>query len=537
MHKNLTMKKSICFFFFFITFVSNAQLKIKYEFVDNFNDNKHNWLLYEKEDRSCKIKNNNLYFNNKTEISKWSFVETNINLSKDFIIETSIKLISGTNNNLLSLIINKGKNDNDEFGFADNGYWLYKKRIAKKILEETGWQKTKYVEAGEFNKLTILKLDEKVFFLVNNKPVLLKHHMDFSFKGMAINVCPKSKVVVDYFKVGYFKANSSEKNTYASQLFSELEIATSENKNVIIENNLLKDLYTSFDENEFGFGLNESESHSFTIKDSSLDLVTSSKSFYQTWAKEKINQNYDFDLSTSFKKVSGTNNKAISLLINKGKNILEFAYAPNGYWFCSIKSDKKTIVNTRWQKTNLIHNSANNSLRIKKIGNHLYFILNDKVLTKYQNIETGNTIYIKVPDSIHVKVDDLKLTQTYRSIKEQQKLISSFDKLWDKAKKEKVGALGKTKEQIIENEKLLEKARKKERKVIKKYNDMFKGAPLSEVIKKLGQPYKSTSYSISYRYRDYYNGKQRDLIFFYINYNNGKVKYKRVDYANIIFKI
>ncbi|WP_144896674.1 hypothetical protein [Lutibacter sp. Hel_I_33_5] len=532
------MKKSILILFFLFINIVSAQVNIETIIQEDFKDNSNSWKLFNNKNYSCEIKDNQLYFNNRSEKNKWAYLNTKINLKKDFVIETSLKLVSGTNNNLLSLIFNKtddAKNYND-FGISDNGYWKFKQKNNSSIIGDTNWYKIDYINAGEYNTLTIQKINEKVFFLINNTPILVKTNMDLSFNQVGLSVCSKSEVAFKYLKIGYLKMSKNDKEKYANQLYQKLIDAKTTGKNVLIEDTITKELHTSFDKNEFGFYLNETKDYTYKIVDSALEINNTSKSYYHTWSKIKINPMQDFDISTSLKRVSGTINKGISLVIKDKINKLQLAYAQNGYWFSDVQKNDKSTKFSKWQKTNLVKERENNSLRIKKIQNTVYFILNNKVVNKVVEKGFGNTIYIKAPDSIKIRVDDLKLTQTYRSKKEQDKLIAQYDNLWDKAKTENVGALGKTEKQQIVHDKAKEKFKKKQDKARKKYNKMFKNAPLSDVIKKLGQPYKSNSFSISYRYNDSYDGRPQDLEFFYIPYQKGKIKYKMVNYAVINYK-
>lgn len=528
----------------FICILSNsiqAQIDVKYILEENFKDNKNSWKLSSKKEFTTKIKGGKLYLNNKTKYFKKISIKTDLNLKKDFKIETSIRLINGTNNNLLSLIFNKDEKTKnydsyEKFGFADNGYWKYEKQIKFKKEENTGWLKTSHIKSKEFNILTVLKIEDKIFFLINNKPVLEKNNLDFFDKEMAIEICNNAEVTVNYLKIGYLTNKNSQLENVSKSLHKEILAAKNLNKNVLITNTVNKELQTSFDNNEFGFYLNETEKYKFSITNSALHLENTSKSFYQTWAEIKINPNLNFDISASLKRVSGTENKGISLLLKDKIKLLQFAYSQNGYWFSNIKKDGKEINNSKWQKTNLIKKEENNTLRIKKIRNNVYYILNDKVLNKVATTIIGNTIYFKIPDSTKVRVDDLTLTQSFDSYKKQQKLIAKYDKLWNDAKKENIGAFGKTEEVIAENKKKEEKYRKKKNKEVKRLNKIFKGMPLSQVLKKYGSPYKSNSISISYKYKDYYNGRKQELTFVHLPYQKGNLKYRRIDYVTINYK-
>lgn len=534
------MKKYVFFLFLILAKSISAQIEVDYILKENFKDNRNSWKLTNKKDFKAEIKNNILHINNKTKHFKSVAIKTKLNLKKDFKIETNIKLISGTNNNELSIIFNKDeKNHNyntyEEFGFSDNGSWRYDKKIDYNKVENTGWMRIAHIKSKEFNKLTIIKIDENIFYLINDKPVLVKNSMDFYYKNMAIRVCNNVEIAVKNLNFGYLKSGSLEKQNLSKKLYQE--VLASKNENVLIDNTVTKDLQTSFKDNKmFDFFLGETENYSYKINNNSLELENKSKNFYQTWSSVKINQYQNFDLSASIKRVDGTKNKGISLIIKDKKHTLQFAFASSGHWFTDLKNKNKSYNFTKWQKTTLIKETENNSLRIKKIGGSIYFILNDKVLNKLENISLGNEIYIKIPDSIKVQVNNLKLTQTFNSNKEQKKLIAKYDKLWDEAKLENIGAFGKTEEQQLAFDKGEKKFRKKQDKVQKKYNSMFKGAPISEVIKKLGRPYKSNSVSMSYKYNDAFNGRPQDIYVAYLEYRKGNLKYKRVEYIAIGYR-
>ncbi|QOD62111.1 hypothetical protein H9I45_06625 [Polaribacter haliotis] len=535
------MKNYLLILFLILAPFINAQVPIEYILEENFENNKNGWTLTNEKNFVSEIKDNNLYLKNETKYFKKASIKTDLNLKKDFKIETSIKLLSGTNNNLLSLKFNKdAKTKNyethEEFGFTDNGYWKYLKKISFKYIENTGWLQTTNIKPKEFNKLTILKINEKVFFLINDKPVLVKSNAEFYEQEMALEIPNNAKVVFDYLKLGYLKGSNSEKENWSNSLFKKIETAKKAKEEVLIEDTITQELQTNFDENEFGFFLKETENYNFKIDNGALEMENKSKDYYQTWADIKINPTQNFDISTSVKRVSGTKNKGISLILKDKVKKLQFAVAPNGHWFSNVEKNDKELHFSKWQKTNLVKESDHNSMRIKKIGRSIYFILNDKVVNKVEGKEAGNTIYIKIPDSIKIHVDDFKLTQSFNSNKEQEKLITEYDALWDDAKRENVGAFGKTEKQQIAFDKGEAKFNKKQDKVEKKYNRMFKGAPLSEVIKKLGQPYKSNNVSISYRYNDAYNGRPQELRVAFMPYRKGNITYKRVEYVTIGYK-
>ena len=535
------MRYSLFLILLIITNSIAAQVNVDYILEENFEDNKNSWKLNNGKDFVSEIKDNSLYFNNKTKNFKKAFLKTKLDLKKNFKIETTIKLISGTDNNELSIIFNKDeKNKNyntfEEFGFTDNGFWRYDKNISHENIEETGWLEISNIKSKEYNKLTILKIDTRIFFLINDKPVLVKNNLDFFYKGMAINICNNAEVAVDYLKFGYLKASKKEKENFSKKLYQQIVDAKANNENVILEDTTSKELETSFDDNKaFDFFLGETENYNFKILEGALELENKSKDYYQTWAQVKINKKQNFDLSASIKRISGAKNKGISLIIKNKERILQFAYAQSGHWFSNLIRDNKSYNFSKWQKTSLIKGAENNSLRIKKIGNAIYFILNDKVLNKVKNQSTGNTIYIKIPDSIKVRVDDLKLTQSFDSHKKQQKLIAEYDKLWNDAKLENVGAFGKTKEQQIAYDKAEKKFKKKEDKDLKKYNKIFKDAPYSEVIKKMGQPYLSSKYTALYRYNDSFDGRPQSVRFALIPHTKGNIKYLRVSYVMISY--
>lgn len=528
---------TLILFVFFTTFIK-AQVDIDYILEDNFENNKNGWMLTKEKGFVSEIKNNNLYFKNETKKFKRASIKTKLNLQKDFKIETAIKLVSGTNNNLISLKFNKDDETKnyetyEEFGFTDNGYWKYIKNVSFKNVENTGWLKISNIKSKEFNKLTILKINERVFFLINDKPVLVKSSASFNEKKMALEIPNNAEVVFDYFKLGYLNGSDSKKENWSNSLFKQIEIAKKEKENVLIEDTITEELQTTFDKNDFGFFLKETENYNFKLIDKALEMENTSKEFYQTWAAIKINPNQNFDISTSIKRISGRKNKGISLILKDKVKNLEFAIAPSGHWYSYVKRNNKKLHNSKWQKTNLIKEYDYNDVRIKKIGQSIYFILNDKVVNKVEERDAGNTIYITIPDSIKVRIDNFKLTQSFNSNKNQKRLIKEYDALWNDAKIENVGAFGKTEAQQIAYDKGAIKFKKKQDKARKKYQKMFEGAPISQVIKKLGQPYKSDNISIAYRYNDSFDGRPQELYFSYMNYRKGNISYKRVNYVAI----
>lgn len=189
---------------------------------EDFSTNKMLWNVTSNKNYTTSIQDGNYTINNHPSDSTGQFIWRNLNVdvSRDFIVETKIQYVSGADDNTIALVwcsTNSWKNTNI-FGFAANQYYKNGGYTEGKYVAKTSWTKNTSIvrPKGEYNVLKIYKKDAKVLFYVNDSLVQTSN-----FEGCDLGnyfgfyIGSYTKVNVDYFKIyqyGSTKINLIEKS-------------------------------------------------------------------------------------------------------------------------------------------------------------------------------------------------------------------------------------------------------------------------------------------------------------------------------------
>lgn len=198
--------------FSLINHTKYAQEKII--FFDDFKTNSNNWIEEETSISKSKVNTNRrmyvLEYKYKNTIDAFtSWKEIDLDENKDFSISALLYKENGVKNYGYGLVWGAQKENFYSFLVSPQGSFCIGKVIDGKWNNITtgnkGWVKSGAVVKGKraFNKLTISKLGQKLYFEVNGIKVATMDAEPFFGKNIGFNVNNKQKILVDWIKITY----------------------------------------------------------------------------------------------------------------------------------------------------------------------------------------------------------------------------------------------------------------------------------------------------------------------------------------------
>ncbi|MGE0076561.1 MAG: caspase family protein [Bacteroidales bacterium] len=143
--------------------------------------------------KSLKTGTNPMFWTNKVQI----------NTSKDFEIEASIKYVTGEDNNAISLCW--GQKDGSHrfrFGFSGNGQYLID-RYNGEWYTFKKWTESSLVNKTSYNKITIRKVGNNYYIFLNGTLVHEMPFVDFFGQQLGFQCNQNTTTQIDYISVSY----------------------------------------------------------------------------------------------------------------------------------------------------------------------------------------------------------------------------------------------------------------------------------------------------------------------------------------------
>ena len=410
----------------------NAQENVTFE--EYFADNRNDWLVDEDEDMMTKIQNGKFIFEHKREESgyyTWNFID--IDQDKDFIIETTMKHLSGANDYGYGLVWGLKDIDNYfAFEISDNGLYRVTKNEGDDWEALVGWTESDHIYTYDgTNKLSIKKSDNQLKFYINDNYVDQTPFERFFGNAIGYVIWRNQKIEID---------NLIIKEVSQSGIIFEEYFADNRNDWLVDEN---EDIMTKIQNGKFIFEHKREESGYYT-----LNLID-------------IDQDKDFSIETTLQHLSGENDYGYGLVwgLEDIYNYFSFEIANTGFYRITKKVNGNFETLVGWTDSDHIYTyGETNKLSIKKSGNQLKFYINDNyvaqtsferffgnaigyVIWKNQTIEIDNLIIKEISTSLKAEseVDFMALTKELLKdvqIDDQyagQDFIQVSDMYWDQA--------------------------------------------------------------------------------------------------------
>ncbi len=176
-------------------------------FTENFENNTNNWEEVSTSQAYASISNEQYVFQNKTANALAVSISKIIDTNNDFEIETRLKLVSTASNEAGSLIWGyKNTSPYQFYAYSINGN--EKQWIGYFQNSYTAWQSwtPDYVNTtGEYNKLTIRKINNKYYFFMNEVFVFSQEFEAFFSHRIGFKADGYSTINIDYLKIDYIE--------------------------------------------------------------------------------------------------------------------------------------------------------------------------------------------------------------------------------------------------------------------------------------------------------------------------------------------
>ena len=172
-------------------------------FYDDFNGHNYNWNIKRNNGAYAVIRNGVYYIHNTTANKLYSTgLQVFIDYSKNFVIETRIRKVSGKNNKGFGLLWgSKGLGNSFMFLITNNGYFMVGAQADNKFITLKKWTKTKAIKKDRFNRLRIEKEGLNMRFYINDQAVYSMNFMKFfgQFHGFVLQ--DGISVEADYLRI------------------------------------------------------------------------------------------------------------------------------------------------------------------------------------------------------------------------------------------------------------------------------------------------------------------------------------------------
>lgn len=192
---------------------------------DNFSDNSYQWWVGRGKTGGCEITHGEYIIKYYGDKSWSSNIHAALNPNRDFVIESRISRLSGTETNGYGLTWGKGKKGYYNFIITPKGkFYVRKVEYGKKGKYLIRWKKTKHIsQSGITNKLRVQKSDNEILFFINDKFVAKIPHQPFFGDQIGFMVYQKQQIAVDNFIV-YGNTDSHVTSTHIHVILPNLEI-------------------------------------------------------------------------------------------------------------------------------------------------------------------------------------------------------------------------------------------------------------------------------------------------------------------------
>ena len=213
------MKKTVIYLILnlLITYQSIAQNVWEYDaisndaktivFQDNFDDNRQNWDLKTLLTANQTIENGTFRFEALSpQHGEVSVRNIYLLQQKNYEIETKVRLEKGDSEDGNGLVWGSAINyEKFTFGIRRDGYSI--NQNATSVCERIPWMPSELVNIGDYNLLTVRKVNGMCYFFLNRH---LVHSMPFNYflvNNIGFMVAANSIVSADYLKIAYLPDN------------------------------------------------------------------------------------------------------------------------------------------------------------------------------------------------------------------------------------------------------------------------------------------------------------------------------------------
>jgi hypothetical protein len=177
---------------------------------ENFNDNANDWCVGVKVEGKAQgaISGGNFMWQSLvTGTNPTCHINVPIDESRDFEIETSLKFVSGEDNNGIGIYWggnDYSKNYYYRFAISGNGFYIISKYDGA-WSQYKEWTESSLVNKTDYNKLTIRKVSGNLYFFLNENLIHSMPHPRFFGTNIGFQSNQNSMMYIDYLHVSYIE--------------------------------------------------------------------------------------------------------------------------------------------------------------------------------------------------------------------------------------------------------------------------------------------------------------------------------------------
>ncbi|GAB4417310.1 MAG: hypothetical protein OHK0039_27500 [Bacteroidia bacterium] len=370
-------------------------------FADNFDDNRNNWWTGRDEADESVVSNGYLEWMRLSAQGKTSFWTTpELVSSRDFEIETRMRILSSEENYLCGLIWGRSPEQTSDFvlGFSADGDYRICKRDNDAWSYYTEWEK-QHVNPTGYNKLTVRKVGNWYYFFVNEQFVHQQRFEPFFGPRVGFVIHARAKVSIDYLQISYLNkpAVSGEPGYY--------DFSNSQKQDIF---------YDGFDDNRNAWWTGNDGTDEATIAQGYLQwerLLTSNATSF--WNKVFVDEARNFEIETRFKIAKYSGGYLSGIIWGRSpEQSSDYVFGFNGngsHRICKRTSDVWTYY-TDWGSDAIIKDGFN-KLTIRKVGNDYLYFINERFVhrERYEPM-FGDRIGFVVNFGTKILVDYLRVS-------------------------------------------------------------------------------------------------------------------------------
>lgn len=209
--------------------IENIQKKAL--FFDDFSKLNNNWTENKVKELSVSTNNNQLTISSNAKKSKDIVLSVSVNENKNFEIETKIKFNKGNSRRAFGIVWGKSIELNKFYSFIINNEQNYAiNKFSGAYISYIKPTQSSAIKINQYNKLTIRKVDNMMYFFINE---ILVNKIIFTYlydNYFGISLGGGCKITLDYFKISEIDdkiINTAPKiivNTTKDKNYDHLEI-------------------------------------------------------------------------------------------------------------------------------------------------------------------------------------------------------------------------------------------------------------------------------------------------------------------------
>ncbi|MDM8516593.1 hypothetical protein QUF76_10365 [Desulfobacterales bacterium HSG16] len=174
-------------------------------FEDNFDYNKNSWFEEENSEFIKKIADKKYTFELKRrKKGEFTWPESIINIDQggDFLIETNVRMVSGTDNSIFNLVWGLVDIKNCiEFSMSMKGYYQYGAYEDGEWKVAIDWTKSSFIKKTGQNTISVVKSGDKIKFYINGRFVDKASYENFSGNRIGFSLDTPMHVEIDSISI------------------------------------------------------------------------------------------------------------------------------------------------------------------------------------------------------------------------------------------------------------------------------------------------------------------------------------------------